>query len=384
MVEGGALRSVIFWGPPGAGKTTLALLLGAAVDRPFLARSAVTSTMPEVRSLLQQARRSGRGLVLFLDEIHRFNKLQQDAFLPFIEDGSVVLLGATTENPSFEVNAALLSRCQVERLVALDAAGLGELLDRALADPEQGYGGQAIELEPAARERICTVAAGDARVALNLLEAAVATFPLRAGGTIDTALVDRVLGDRALGHDRGGDAHFDLASALQKSIRGADAQAAIYYLARLLEAGEPPNFVARRLVVTAAEDIGLADPGALQLAVAAQQAAHVLGMPEARIPLAELTIYLATAPHSRSAVTAYDRAADAVRTGRQPPVPFWLRNVKPAALREEETARGEDLLPTSLGGTRFYEPVETGFEREVARRLAYWLRRRGQRRGEEE
>ncbi|MBK8976038.1 MAG: replication-associated recombination protein A [Planctomycetes bacterium] len=394
-IERGEAGSLLLWGPPGCGKTTLALLIAEVSGLHFEPFSAVLSGVKDVREAVARAdairATDGRGTLLFIDEIHRFNRAQQDAFLPFVESGRIVLVGATTENPSFSINRALLSRCRVVALQPLDDAAIGEIVDRALGDEERGLGRQRLTLDAAARERLVLHANGDARRALTALEAAARIAALRADATIDLDALAEAAQHRALAHDRDGDHHFDLLSALHKSLRNSDVQASIYWLARFLEAGADPLQAARRMVAMAAEDIGLADPMALQVATAALLALQNLGLPEGRLPLAEAAIYLATAPKSRGACTAIDAALTEVRSGRQRPVPAHLRNAPTALSRSlghgrdyrfapAEPGHVADMhcLPEGLEGAVFYEPGDWGFEAarmrerldEIARRRA--------------
>ncbi len=364
LATGGHLPSIVLWGPPGSGKTTLAAILAAAGSARFVRLSAVTAGVADLRRGIAeavQARRAGRRTVLFIDEIHRFNKAQQDAVLHAVEDGTVTLIGATTENPSFEVISALLSRARVFRLEALEPSDLALILARGRAE-------LGVAIEPDAEAALIEGSRGDARVVLNGLEAAAALAP---GRPVGLAEVERALQQPHLLYDRAGDMHYDLASALIKSIRGSDPDAAVYWLARMLEAGEDVNFVARRLVISAAEDVGLADPGALAVAVAAQQAAHLVGLPEAVLPLSEAAIHLARAPKSNSALRAYGAAREAVRETGNLPVPLHLRNAVTGLMREMGYGRGyryahefagarveQQHLPDALAGRRFYEPTE--------------------------
>ena len=384
-VEAGQLPSLILWGPPGSGKTTLAILLAAMTQASFEQVSAVSAGVADLRQIMARARerrRLGRRTVLFIDEIHRFNKGQQDAVLPHVESGLVQLLGATTENPSFEVNAALLSRARVVRLESLDADGLRVLIRRALDNAERGLGGSGVRLDPEAEDRLVNLSGGDARVALNALELAVAAVSARGEDTVGVADIEGALQSPALLYDRAGDQHFWLISAFIKSIRGSDPDAGIYWLARMLEAGEDPLFVARRLVVLAAEDVGLADPQALPVAVAAQQAAHFVGMPEGYLPLAEATLYLAMAPKSNSALRAYGAARQDVLDTLHEPVPLHLRNAVTAMGRrmgfgagyryahdEPDGVAEQQHLPDRLAGRTYYEPSERGAEAGTASRL---------------
>jgi putative ATPase len=384
-IEQGKAGSLLLWGPPGVGKTTLALLIAQHAELHFQAMSAVLAGVAQVRETVAEAQqrraRDGRGTLLFLDEIHRFNKAQQDALLPHVEKGELVLVGATTENPSFAVNGALLSRARVVPLQALPPAAVTAVVQRALDDRERGLGVRELAIEAAALERLVELAGGDARRALGCLEACAATCVDRE--TITAAMVVEAFQHRALQHDRDGDHHYDLLSALHKSLRNSDVQAALYWLARALEAGADPVHAARRLVAMAAEDIGLADPMALQVAVAALQALQFLGLPEGRLPLAEAVVYLAAAPKSNAVCRAIDAALAQVRQGEQLPVPLHLRNAPTALQRElghgtgyvyahdtkEGVARME-CMPPELAKRRFYVPGERGFEFKVKERMA--------------
>jgi putative ATPase len=385
-LEGDTLPSLILWGPPGSGKTSLANILAEMSGAAFESVSAVSSGVAELRKIMQRGRerrRAGQRTVLFIDEIHRFNKSQQDAVLPDVESGVVILLGATTENPSFEVNSALLSRARVVRLEGLDDEALGLLIDRAIADSDRGLGGVDVELQPEARQRLIGLSGGDARVALDALELAVAATG--SGGTrsvVDVAAVEGALQNPSLLYDRAGDQHYWLASAFIKSMRDSDPDGSIYWLARMLEAGEDPMFCARRMVILAAEDVGLADPAALGVAVAAQQAAHFVGMPEGYLPLAEAALYLATAPKSNSAMSAYVAAVDDVRETLHQPVPLHLRNASTSLNRGMGFGAGykyahdragsvvdQQHLPDELAGHRYYTPTDHGAEAAVAERL---------------
>jgi putative ATPase len=364
LAASGRLPSLVLWGPPGSGKTTLAAILAEATGSRFVSLSAVTAGVADLRRVVSEAaraRRAGQRTVLFIDELHRFNKAQQDAILPHVEAGTVTLIGATTENPSFEVISPLLSRSRVYRLEALTPEDLEQVARRGLRE-------LSVEIEPDALGSLVEAARGDARIVLNALETAAALAGGRAIGLSD---VEQALQERHLLYDRAGDMHYDLASALIKSIRGSDPDAAVYWLARMLEAGEDPNFVARRLVISAAEDVGLADPAALSVAVAAQQAAHFVGMPEARLPLSEAAVFLARAPKSNSAMRAYVAASAAVRETGNLPVPLHLRNAVTGLMRSMGYGRGyryahdypggkveQQHLPDQLQGRRFYEPSE--------------------------
>ncbi|MBO0681541.1 MAG: replication-associated recombination protein A [Candidatus Dormibacteraeota bacterium] len=367
LAESGRLPSLVLWGPPGSGKTTLAGILAQATGSRLVRLSAVTAGVADLRRAVAeaaQARRRGRRTVLFIDELHRFNKAQQDAILPYVEDGTVTLIGATTENPSFEVISALLSRSRVFRLEALGPEELERVARR-------GIEALGVELEPEALGALLEAARGDARIALNALETAAALAAREGGDRIQVEHVERAMQERHLLYDRAGDMHYDLASALIKSVRGSDPDAAVYWLARMLEAGEDVNFVARRLVISAAEDVGLADPAALQVAVAAQQAAHLVGLPEAKLPLSEAAVYLARAPKSNSAMRAYGAASQAVRETGNLPVPLHLRNAVTGLMRRMGYGRGyryahdydgarvdQQHLPDQLKDRKFYEPTD--------------------------
>ena len=383
--------SIILWGPPGSGKTTLAYLIAGMTSSHFQPISAVTAGVADLRRIVQEARdrRSlhGQRTILFVDEIHRFNKAQQDVILPHVEDGTVTFIGATTENPSFEVISPLLSRCRVLSLRALIDEQVQTLVERAMADAERGLGQLNAAVAPEAMQLLVNIANGDARVALNGLETATyATAPAEDGlRHIDLATMEDALQRRAVLYDRAGDQHYDHVSAFIKSVRGSSPDAALYWLARMIEAGEDPMFIARRLVILAAEDIGLADPAALPLAVAAQQAVHFIGMPEGEIPLAEATIYLAAAPKSNSANAARIRAMEDVRGTRNEPVPLHLRNPVTGMMRGMDYGKGykyahdhpghfvlQDFLPEALRDRIYYQPSEEGQEKEIAERLCRW------------
>ncbi len=386
-VERGALPSVILWGPPGCGKTTLARILARQIAAKFVPISAVSSGVAELRSIVAeaQARRSaGQRTILFIDEIHRFNKAQQDVVLPYVEDGTVTLIGATTENPSFEVIAPLLSRVRVIRLRGLERADLERIVEAALQDAERGLGGLHVTLDEHARDLLLEGANGDGRAALTALEIAAGSASSAGRGSVTVEDVKSALQDRRPYHDKQADFHYDTVSAFIKSLRGSDPDAALYWLARMIEAGEDPPFIVRRMVILAAEDVGLADPQALVVATACQQAVHFVGMPEGFFPMAECCLYLALAPKSNSTGSAYGRAKeDAVRTSHLP-VPMHLRNAVTGLMRQfgygqgyryahdepGHVARGERYLPEELGRPHYYLPGDIGFEALAAQRLA--------------
>jgi putative ATPase len=387
--------SLILWGPPGTGKTTLARLIATATSCHFVPFSAVTSGIKEVREVMAEAgrlhRATGRRTLLFVDEIHRFNRAQQDAFLPYVESGEIVLVGATTENPSFELNAALLSRCRVVVLQPLSPAGLVRILERALTDPERGADAGGLEVDGDALATMAQLASGDARRALNLLEAAVADARSRDAAAIAAADVTRLAQRKVLLYDKSGEEHFNLISALHKSLRESDADAALYWLARMLAAGEDPLYLARRMVRFASEDVGLADPLALPQALAGWDAFRRLGSPEGELALAQVTVYLALAPKSNALYRALGDVRRTVEERPADPVPLAIRNA-PTKLMDEvgygegyvyahdvpEGVGGIDCLPESLAGSRFYAPSGRGFEAELAERLERFRRLREQ------
>ena len=380
--------SMILWGPPGSGKTTLAQLVAGVSESRFIGVSAVTSGVADLRRAVEEARElravENRGSILFIDEVHRFNKTQQDAILPHVENGTVTFIGATTENPSFEIVSALLSRARVLTLHPLTDDEVARVVRVALADEERGLGGERVTLEPDALAFLLDAASGDARVALNGLElAAEIAQPDEDGAKrVDRQLMEEALQRRALRYDKAGDSHYDAISAFIKSVRGSDPDAAVYWLARMLEAGEDPLFIARRIVILAAEDVGMADPQALPVAVAVQQAVSFVGLPEGAIPLAQAAVHLAAAPKSNASYVALNRAMAEVREGRQHPVPLHLRNAPTGLMRglgygkDYEYAHdyeghysGQRNLPDEIAETRFYEPSDQGFEDGVRERL---------------
>lgn len=388
MVEARHLSSMVLWGPPGVGKTTIARLLADAVGAPFLTLSAVMSGIADVRAAVARARdwidRGGTATLLFVDEIHRFNRSQQDGLLPHVEDGTIVLVGATTENPYFEVNAALLSRLRVFRLEAIDDAALGGIIDRAIADP-RGLGASVVPA-PEARAHLVSIAAGDARTALNILESAAAMALAEPGAAspapISTELVEAAAQQRILAYDRAGDGHYGTVSAFIKSMRGNDPDATLYWLATMIAAGEDPRFIARRIVIAASEEVGHADPRALQVAVAAAQALELVGLPEAQYALAQAASYVAVAPKSDRAGRAYWAALDDVREHGSQPVPPHLLNASHARMRTHGIGVGyrlphdyeggdvdQQYLPDKLAGKRYYLPTDQGLERQIGDRL---------------
>jgi len=377
-IERDAVPSMILWGPPGSGKTTLARIVARTTGAQFEGMSAVSAGVADLRRVVNEARarqRIGKRTVLFIDEIHRFNKAQQDAVLPYVEDGTVTFIGATTENPSFEVNSALLSRARVFVLQALSDDEVGRIVDRALADRQLGLGARRLQLDGDARALLISLANGDARTALNALEFAAASAPGEAP-KIDTSLVREAMQRRGSQYDKAGDMHYDVISAFIKSIRASDADAALYWLARMIDGGEDPLFIARRLVILASEDVGLADSDGLLVAVAAQQAAHFVGMPEGFFPLAHATLYLATAPKSNSVGRGFGAAMDDVVQTRNEPVPMHLRNAPTGLMRQLGYGKGyhyshDDYdvvqlnLPPNLIGRTYYRPGSRGAEERI-------------------
>jgi putative ATPase len=385
-IEKGSVSSMVFWGPPGSGKTTLARLMARHTEREFVSFSSVTEGVPRVREIVGEAEHrleEGRGTILFADEIHRLNKAQQDAFLPHVERGTITLIGATTENPSFEINGALLSRLRVFVLTSLAQADIDRVIRAALADDERGLGRLALRADDDAVAVLAEQADGDARRALGALEAAAEH--VGAGGILTVDVIRDALQRRFARYDKGGEEFYNILSAFHKSLRGSDPQGALYWMARVIDGGGDPMILFRRAIAMAAEDIGLADPEALKLAVAARDAFHMLGPPEGYLPLAEMTIYLATAPKSNSAKRALDAAMDAARDYPAESVPLHIRNAPTGLMKELGYGKGyeyahnaaeayipQEYLPEALRETEMYSPGRFGFEKEIAKRMAWW------------
>ena len=386
LIESDRISSMIFWGPPGVGKTTLARIIANRTKSNFIDFSAVTSGIKEIKAVMQEAennRRFGTRTIVFVDEIHRFNKAQQDAFLPFVEKGSIILIGATTENPSFEINGALLSRCKVFVLKELTVEDLLSLLRRALTDP-RGFGSQKIEISDELLEMIARFANGDARTALSTLEMAVLNGELDGYGTVTVTkeILEQCTSKKSLLYDKNGEEHYNLISALHKSMRNSDPDAAVYWLARMLEAGEDPLYIARRVTRFASEDVGLADPQALTVAISAYQACHFIGMPECSVHLTEAVVYLSLAPKSNALYAAYETAKKDAIEQLAEPVPLVIRNAPTKLMKDLEYGKGyqyahdtkEKLtdmqcLPDSLADRVYYSPTEEGLEGKFKNRL---------------
>ncbi len=393
LIEKDQLQSLLFWGPPGTGKTTLARIIANSTRSHFVAFSAVLSGIKEIRQVITEAAKmkdQGRRTILFVDEIHRFNKAQQDAFLPHVERGTIILVGATTENPSFEVNSALLSRCRVLTLRALTPEEISLIVSRALQEEERGLGRWRAQLAPEALMHLSIMAHGDARVALNALEVAVLATPPDPEGQrlITLSVAEEAMQRKALLYDKEGEEHYNIISAFHKSLRGGDPDAALYWLARMIEAGEDPLYVARRMVRFASEDIGLADPHALNITLASMEAYHFIGLPEGELALAEAAVYLATAPKSNALYLAYEKARTDVREKGALPVPLALRNAPTKLMKEMGYGRGykyahdfpggiveQDYFPQELGARSYYLPTDRGMEKMIGRRLEFWRKR---------
>lgn len=387
-IEHDRLSSVILWGPPGSGKTTLAEIIANVTNAQFVSLSAVSAGVADLRRVVDSARKltdfNGQRTVLFIDEIHRFNKAQQDGALPYVEKGTITLIGATTENPSFSVNAALLSRCRVFRLEKLSDDDIMQLVQRAISDDESGLGQLDVQYDDDALERLVRMSDGDARVALTALEMAVSVTASNGEGrpTVTLDAIEDAMQRPALLYDRTGDMHFDLISAFIKSVRGSDPDAAVYWLARMVEAGEDPSFITRRLIILAAEDVGLADPNALMLAVACHTAVQSIGMPEGYLPMTECALYLSAAPKSNTSIVTYHAARADVEGRLNEPVPLHLRNAVTALGRSQGFGQGyqyahdgmdryveQQYLPDNLRGRRYYEPSDQGIEQRIKDRL---------------
>ncbi len=394
LIEADSLPSIIFWGPPGTGKTTLARIVAGSTKARFHHLSAVLSGVTDLRAVIKDARASrslsGRPNILFVDEIHRWNKAQQDALLPHVEDGTITLIGSTTENPSFEVIGPLLSRTKVYVLEAIEPKEIEGLISHALSDSDRGLGSMGLAIDADAARFIAESSAGDARRALNTLEIAADLVSGKKGDRIDLKTVEGALQKKSLLYDKKGEEHYNVISAFIKSMRGSDPDAAVYYLARMIEAGEDPLFVARRMVIFASEDVGNADPHAVQVAISCMQSFDFVGMPEGWIPLAQSATYLATAPKSNASYASYKRALADVNEYGALPTPKHLRNAPTKFMKEQGYGKdykyahnyeghfveGEEYLPDKLKGRRYYEPTDIGYERNISERLKSWRQKR--------
>jgi putative ATPase len=396
-IEEDKIQSAIFWGPPGTGKTTLAHIIAKATGAHFVSFSAVLSGIKEIKEVMAEATRMkefyNRKTILFVDEVHRFNKAQQDAFLPHVEKGNIILIGATTENPSFEVISALLSRTKVYTLNPLKEDELKIIIKRAIKDKERGLGNQNVELEDKALDYIAQMANGDARVVLSTLEFAVLTTPPDEKGIrkINLKIAEETMQKKALVYDKGGEEHYNIISALHKSLRGSDPDAALYWLGRMLAGGEDPLYIARRMVRFASEDIGNADPQALQVAIAAKEAYHFLGLPEGELALAQAAVYLATAPKSDAVYKAFNLVQKDIQRTQALPVPMHIRNAPTRLMKDLGYGKDykyphdfpdhfvdEVYLPENLKDRKYYQPTDFGFEKEIKKRLEWWKKRKGQ------
>ncbi len=395
MIEQDNIYSIILWGPPGSGKTTLARIIARNTNYKFMSFSAVAAGIKQIKEVMDiakyQLQQKSKKTILFIDEIHRFNKAQQDAFLPFVEKGTIVLIGATTENPSFEVNSALLSRCKVFTLNKLKEKEINSLLKKAISDKGRGLGKYNIAIDEKTLEIISKFADGDIRIAYNILELCASSAEQAEKITIDTNLVENIIQKKSLVYDKSGEQHFNLISALHKSLRGSDPQAAVYWTVRMLEAGEDPLYIARRMVRFASEDIGLADSNALPIALSAKESYHFLGPPEGCLALIQAAVYLALAPKSNSIYKAYGKAKKEVMEHGAAPVPLHIRNAPTKLMKEMGYGKGykyahdyekgivnQSCLPAGLEGSKYYTPTERGFEKTLKKRMDYinWLKKK--------